>query len=76
MDKEKIFSDTVFWFAALLISLTIIFLFDLQWNFSSPEWFVFTNTDLYVIGGFVGSVIGFFLIKSRVGKGKGLEKNK
>ena len=76
MDNEKIFSDTLFWFASLLISITVIFLFDLQWNLSSSGWFLFTDMNLYVVGGFIGSIIGFFLIKSIIMKGNSLEKNK
>lgn len=76
MDRDRVFLDTLFWFASLLISITVIFLFDLQWNLSSSGWFLFTNMNLYVVGGFIGSIVGFFLIKYIITKRTSLEKNK
>ena len=69
IQREEIIADFVFLLIAFAISLLLLFIFDIHWNFYPgghlipPEKHVFTNTSIYLWGSLGGSIIGFFIIK-------------
>ncbi len=69
IEKEEIIADFVFLLISFIITVIIIFFFDIHWNFYSweqflsPEKHVFTDKIVYIWGGLIGAIIGFFIIK-------------
>lgn len=65
--KEEIVADLVFFAVAIAVSLAAVFAFDIHWSlypgsriFSK---FVFEDKSIYVYGGLIGGIAGFFIIK-------------
>lgn len=69
IEQEELIADAVFLLVAFLISVGALYVFDIHWNFYPggglfpPERHVFQDTGIYLWGGLLGGVIGFFLIK-------------
>ncbi|MCX6742342.1 MAG: hypothetical protein NTX24_04200 [Candidatus Pacearchaeota archaeon] len=64
--KREVIADLIFLAISAFISLIIIFLFDIHRSFY--EWpiqlsFLFKTPGPYVFFGFIGTLVGFFLIK-------------
>ncbi len=63
--KEEIIADLVFFIVAFIISIILIFLFDIHWNFYPegqlfpPGKYVFADKMIYLYGGLIGAVAGF-----------------
>lgn len=65
--REEIIADLVFFFVAAAVSLAAIFVFDIHWSlypgsriFSK---FIFADKGIYLYGGLIGGIAGFFVIK-------------
>lgn len=69
IEKEEIIADFVFLFISFIITIIALYIFDIHWNFYPngqlfpPEKHVFTNKSIYLWGGLIGAIIGFFIIK-------------
>lgn len=69
IQKEEIIADIVFFLVALLVSLVALYIFDIHWNFYPngqlfpPAKYVFVNRSIYLWGGLLGAIAGFFIIK-------------
>jgi len=65
--KEEIIADLVFFAVAVSISLAAIFAFDIHWSLYPGSQifskFVFEDKGIYLYGGLVGGIAGFFIIK-------------
>ena len=65
--SEEITDDLIFLFIAAFLSIVAVFIFDIHHSFYEedifPLKFIFKNYTPYLIGGLLGGVIGFFLIK-------------
>jgi len=64
--KREITADLIFLGISLFLSLAIIFLFDIHRSFY--EWpitlsFIFQTPGPYFLFGFIGTILGFFIIK-------------
>lgn len=64
--KEEIIADAIFLSISAIISFLIVFLFDIhhsfyEWPFSLK--FIFKTYKPYLLFTFVGTIVGFFLIK-------------
>ncbi len=69
VEREEIIADFVFLVLSFIITVLLLFIFDIHWNFSPggqlfpPEKHIFPSKFIYLWGGLLGAVIGFFLIK-------------
>ncbi|MFH0714339.1 MAG: hypothetical protein V1847_01215 [Candidatus Diapherotrites archaeon] len=67
--KEEIIADFIFLAVPFIITVAALFVFDIHWNFYPggqlfpPAKFVFADPGIYVWGGLLGAIAGFFLIK-------------
>ncbi|KKQ17615.1 MAG: hypothetical protein US31_C0017G0009 [Berkelbacteria bacterium GW2011_GWA1_36_9] len=67
--KDEIVADFIFLAVAFIVSIAALFIFDIHWNFYPdgrlfpPEKFIFEDRSIYLWGGLLGSIIGFFIIK-------------
>nr|MBI4156754.1 hypothetical protein [Candidatus Woesearchaeota archaeon] len=67
--KEEIIADIIFLIVSFIIAVIALYIFDIHWNFYEgghlfpPEKHVFTDRTIYLWGGLIGSIIGFFVIK-------------
>ena len=67
--KEEIIADFVFFLISFFISLIVLYIFDIHWNFYPggqlfpPARHVFEDMSIYIWGSLIGAVAGFFLIK-------------
>ncbi|MFZ3077896.1 MAG: hypothetical protein WA139_05545 [Candidatus Aenigmatarchaeota archaeon] len=65
--KEEIIADLVFFAVAVSISLAAIFIFDIHWSLYPGSQifskFVFEDKGIYLYGGLIGGIAGFFVIK-------------
>lgn len=67
--KEEVLADLIFLIIAFTISVAILFLFDIHWSFYEgntlfpPSAWVGIGKTSYLIGGLLGAIIGFFIIK-------------
>lgn len=66
--KEEIIADLVFFAVAVAISLAAIFIFDIHWSLYPGSQifskFIFEDRSVYIYGGLVGGIAGFFVIKT------------
>jgi len=64
---KELIADGIFPFIPAFISLTIVFLFDFHRSFYdwpiSPLKFIFKTYYPYVLFTFIGTILGFFMIK-------------
>ncbi len=67
IQKEEIIADLVFFAVAAAVSLAAIFIFDIHWSLYPGSQifskFVFVDKGIYLYGGLVGGIAGFFIIK-------------
>lgn len=67
IQKEEIIADLIFFAVAVSISLAAIFVFDIHWSLYPGSQifskFVFDDKGIYLYGGLVGGIAGFFVIK-------------
>ena len=69
IQKEEVIADIVFFLVGLLVSLAALYIFDIHWNFYPngqlfpPAKHVFVDRSIYLWGGLLGAIAGFFLIK-------------
>ena len=67
VEKEEIIADLIFIALSFLITDGALLIFDLHWNFYQAgnllEKQIFQNKLVYLWGGFLGGIIGLFLIK-------------
>lgn len=67
--KEEIVADLIFLVIPFLIVVLALFFFDIHWNFYPdgklfpPEKYIFQDKMIYLTGGLIGAIIGFFIIK-------------
>lgn len=65
--REEIIADLVFFFVAATVSLAALFVFDIHWSLYPGNQifskFVFEDKVIYLYGGLIGGVAGFFIIK-------------
>ena len=67
--KEEIIADLVFLLVCFVITILALFIFDIHWNFYPngklfpPEKFIFQDKSIYLWGGLLGAILGFFIIK-------------
>ncbi len=64
--KGELLADLIFLFISALISFLVIFLFDIHRSFY--EWpikisFIFQTPGPYLLFTFIGTILGFFIIK-------------
>ncbi len=68
-EKEEIKADLVFLLFSFAVSLMVLYIFDIHWNFYPggqlfpPAKHVFTDTSIYIWGSLLGSLTGLILIK-------------
>lgn len=85
LKKEEVIADIIFFVIALIISIIILYIFDIHWNFYPngnlfpPERYIFNDRKIYFYGGLIGAILIFTIIKvfligikeeERVWKGK------
>jgi len=69
IEKEEIIADFVFLLISFIITIIALYVFDIHWNFYPdgqlfpPEKYVFTDKSIYLWGGLIGAIVGFFVIK-------------
>jgi hypothetical protein len=69
VQKDEIIADIVFLLVSFVVTEIALFIFDIHWNFYPggqlfpPAKYVFENVDIYLWGGLLGSIVGFFMIK-------------
>lgn len=67
--RHEIYADAVFLLVSVLVSLICLFIFDIHHSFYAgrtafpPDEYIFTSIEPYVMGGLLGGILGFFLIK-------------
>jgi len=67
--REEIIADLVFLLVCYFITALALFIFDIHWNFYPdgqlfpPEKFIFQDKSIYLWGGLLGAILGFFIIK-------------
>ena len=65
--KEELIADGIFLFISAFISCTTVLLFDIHHSFYTwppfPLKFIFKTHYPYIVFTFVGTIIGFFMIK-------------
>ncbi|MFQ6010104.1 MAG: hypothetical protein ACE5J7_03235 [Candidatus Aenigmatarchaeota archaeon] len=64
--REELVADAIFLFISAFVSFLFVFLFDIHHSFY--EWpftlkFIFKTYHPYVLFTFIGTIIGFFIIK-------------
>jgi hypothetical protein len=69
IEKEEIIADFIFLLVSFIVALLALYVFDIHWNFYPdgqlfpPEKYIFTDRSIYLWGGLLGAVAGFFIIK-------------
>ena len=69
ISKHEIIADLIFLFVAMVISGTMILIFDYHWSFYPgetvipPSKHIFKTAEPYYIGIPVGGIVGFLIIK-------------
>jgi hypothetical protein len=80
IQRDELFADFMFLLIAYVISVIMLFIFDIHWNFYPgghlfpPEQFIFENRSIYFWGAGIGSLVGLFVIKFFLLALKGEEK--
>ncbi len=69
IERGEIIADAIFLLVAFFLSIIALFIFDIHWNFYQggqlfpPAKFIFADRSIYLWGGLIGAIAGFFLIK-------------
>jgi len=69
IQKDELFADFMFLLIGYIISVIMLFIFDIHWNFYPggvlfpPEKFIFEDKSIYLWGAAIGSFVGLFVIK-------------
>jgi len=69
IEKEEIIADFIFLLTSFIITILALYIFDIHWNFYPdgqlfpPQKHVFTDKSIYLWGGLMGAIVGFFIIK-------------
>ncbi|MBR9680021.1 MAG: hypothetical protein GOU99_03160 [Candidatus Altiarchaeota archaeon] len=69
INKDEIIADLAFLLIGFILTELFLFIFDIHWNFYPggqlfpPAEFVFIDRSIYLWGGLIGAIIGFFVIK-------------
>ena len=69
INKDEIIADLVFLLTGFVLTELFLFIFDIHWNFYPggqlfpPAEFIFIDKSIYLWGGLLGAIIGFFVIK-------------
>jgi hypothetical protein len=67
VSREEIVADTIFFFVPAVITLLVIFFFDIHQSFYQvpyyPFKFLLNDIWIYVGGTLLGGLVGFFMIK-------------
>ncbi len=67
IQRKEIVADLVFFAVAAAVSLAAIFVFDIHWSLYPGSQifskFVFEDKGIYLYGGLIGGIAGFFIIK-------------
>lgn len=67
--KEEIIADLVFLIISSLVTEIALYIFDIHWNFYPggqlfpPAQHIFVDRSIYLWGGLLGAIVGFFIIK-------------
>ena len=67
--KEEIIANIIFFAIAFVVSIIILYIFDIHWNFYPngnlfpPEKYVFNDRKIYLYGGIIGAILIFAIIK-------------
>ena len=65
--KKELIADVIFLIIALIISLLILFIFDIHWSFYPENFgklkFIGIGKNVYIIGSLIGTIAGFLIIK-------------
>ncbi|HLD60346.1 MAG TPA: hypothetical protein VI912_05080 [Candidatus Bilamarchaeaceae archaeon] len=68
INKHEIIADAVFVFVSMVITFSIILIFDTHWSFYPENMgkgiqFIFMSPEPYLIGVPIGGLVGLFLFK-------------
>jgi len=69
VQKDRVIADFVFLLVSFIVTEIALFIFDVHWNFYPggqlfpPAKHIFIDSAIYVWGGLLGTIVGFFLIK-------------
>lgn len=69
VNNEEIIADFIFLLVSFIAAIIALYIFDIHWNFYPggqifpPAKHIFTDKTIYLRGGLVGAIAGFFLIK-------------